>query len=194
MQKLPSVRASAIRDAIGHLNVFEPGSEARVMSRVPEVSRKAVLDVTRTTFVEVEHDGAVLNAIVEVLGRERAPLFWAAVTEQLANRPVLRAFVSGMLKVVRINPARTVGLMITGWPLIYRDVCEPRELTSPDGYPVLRFDAIAPEVRRFPNYAHPWHGCCIGSVNITKVGAAVRFRTAPDFSWAEATFLPGKTP
>lgn len=102
----PAVRASAVRDTLAFLDKFHPGSRQRVLSRVPAESRRVIEETSRLSWVAVEHDHWTIDAMVELFGRERAIRCWADSVSSLVEQPLLRTFVSGMLKLVGNDPAR----------------------------------------------------------------------------------------
>lgn len=107
----------------------------------------------------------------------------------LIDRPLLRNFLASMVAVLGRSAASSVRVFAKGWPLVYRDLCEPKLIATPDAQPTIRFENIAPEVRRYPNYLHSWQGACQGFVHIARVRGDVHFEVAPDMTWAEAKFF-----
>jgi hypothetical protein len=185
----PAVRASAVRDTLAFLDKFEPGSRLRVMQRVPAVSREIIETAPASSWISLEHDHWTVDAMVELFGVERAVRCWRDSVADLVDRPLLRNFVSGMVKVLGRSPTSVVRLFAKGWPLVYQDMCEPELIATPDGQPTIRFSKIAAEVRRYNNYLHSWNGACQGFAHVAKVKGSVRFEVAPDFSQAEAKFF-----
>jgi hypothetical protein len=185
----PAIRASAVRDTLAFLDKFEPGSRRRVMERVPAVSREIIEGTPASSWVPIEHDHWTVDAMIELFGTERAIECWRDSVAALVNRPLLRNFVSGMVAVLGRSPTSVVRLFAKGWPLVYQDLCEPKLIATPDGQPTIRFDNIAPEVRRYTNYLHSWNGACQGFAHVAKVKGDVRFTVASDFAWAEAKFF-----
>lgn len=182
------MRASAVRDTLTFLDKFEAGSLKRVLERVPDASRQVIDSTSRSGWIHVDHDHYTIDAIVELFGRERAIQFWAAAIAELSDKPLLKAFVGGMLRVVALEPQRIVSIFATGWPLVYRDMCTVRATTSPAGHATLRFDNVAPEVRRYRHYLDSWHGGCAGFARLAGLSVRVTFVSGGDY--AEAVLEP----
>lgn len=184
----PAIRASAVRDTLAFLDKFEPGSRARVMAAVPAASREVIEQTPASSWISIEHDHWTIDAMIEIFGRERAITCWRDVLPALVDRPLLRNFVSGMMKVMGRSPVSVVRLLAKGWPLVYRDMCEPKLMATGDSQPTIRFENIAPAVRKYSNYLYSWHGGCQGYAHIAQVRGRVTFEVAPDLEWAEAKF------
>lgn len=185
----PAVRASAVRDTLAFLDKFDPGAQSEVLARVPLASREAILSAPRTSWISIEDDHYTIDAIIGVFGRERAIRFWRDSLADLVERPLLGNFVSGMVRVFGRDPTRVVALFPRGWSLVFRDMCTPRLVSGAGGQPVIRFEHIAPEVGKYPNYLHSWHGSCQGFAHIARVQGTVAFTVSPDLSVAEAKFF-----
>jgi hypothetical protein len=191
MEIRPAVRASAVRDTLAFLEKFEPGSLARVMAKVPEPSRSIIEATSRSAWVGIEHDHYTIDAIIEVFGRQRAERFWSLAISELADKPLLKSFISGMFRWMPLDPRRVVSIFATGWPLVYRDMCTLEVVSSPaTQFPVLHFREIPALVRRHRNYLLSWQGACAGFATLAGLSVELVFRIAPDISCAEAEFVP----
>lgn len=140
-------------------------------------------------WIPIEHDHWTVDAMIELLGRERAIQCWRDSVCDLLERPFLRGFVAATLKVIGHSPVSIVRLFAKGWTLVYRDLCVPTLIASTDGQPVIRFEDIAPVVRKYPNYLDSWNGACQGFSDVARVSGNITFDVAPDTSWAEAKFF-----
>lgn len=178
-----------MRDALAFLDQFEPSSQRRVMERVPADSRAIIERTPGSSWISIEHDHWTVDAIVDLFGTDRAIQYWRDSIAALIDRPLLRNFLNGMVAVLGRSPTSSVRLLAKGWPLVYRDLCEPKLIATPDAQPTIRFENIAPEVRRYTNYLHSWHGACQGFVHIARVQGHVRFEVDPNLEWAEAKFF-----
>lgn len=186
----PAVRASAVRDTLAFLEKFERGAMARVLAKVPEASRAIIEGTARSGWVGIEHDHHTIDAIVELFGRKRATEFWSQAISELSDKPLLKAFVGGMLRLVTRDGGRVMSIMATGWPLVYRDMCQIEVVTDAGPNPVLRFREIAGAVRRHRNYLLSWQGGVVGFARLAGLSVHVAFRVAPDASSAEAELVP----
>jgi hypothetical protein len=184
----PSIRASAVRDTLAFLDKFERGARARVLERVPPESREIIETTPGSAWISIEDDHWTVDAMVEIFGRERAIQCWRDSMLDLVDRPLLRNFVSGMMRVLGRSPATVVRLFAKGWPLVYQDLCEPQLIATNESRPSIRFVDIDQSVRRYANYLDCWHGACQGFALIAKVHGRVEFEVAADRSWAEAKF------
>ncbi len=179
MGAFPAVRASAVRDTLDFLDVFQPGARAEVLSRVPARSRAVIEETPRSAWVSVHDD---------IFGRERAIECWRDAMMNLIERPLLHGFISGMKRVLGNDPARVISWFPKGWSLAYRDMCTPVLKKTPSGRPTIVFTDVAHEVREYSNYFHSWHGACRGMSSIAGADGRVHFSIASDFTFAVATF------
>lgn len=185
----PAVRASAVQDSLAFLDTFEPGAQARVLDLVPRASREIIETTPRSSWISIEHDHWTIDAMIEIWGRKRAIEGWRDGLTQLVERPLLRAFVSGMVNVIGPGDPRIVGVFTKGWPLVYRDMCQPRLVTLAEGRLGIRFENVAPEVRLYKNYFDSLDGACQGFARIAQLRGPVAFDVGPDMKWAECAFL-----
>jgi hypothetical protein len=188
MLEPPAVRASAVRDTLAFLDIFEAGSQAEVMRRVPQDSRAIIEDTPRSAWIPVEHDHHTIDAIIDVFGLQRAIECWTGALLHLTKRPLLSSFISGMTRLFGKDPIRVISLLPKGWNLVYRGVCVPVLARGDRPEPVIRFVQVAPEIRRYSNYFHSWHGGCRAFASLASMPGKVSFSIAPDMSYAEAAF------
>jgi hypothetical protein len=186
--RAPAVRVSAARDLLDFLDRFEPGARARVLELFPAASRDAIENSPRTSWLPVEHDHFTVDGVVAVLGRERALECWRDSVPDIVDKPLLRTFVSGMVRAFGRDPTRILGLFPKAWPLVFRDCCEPSLQKTGAGEALIVFEDVAPEVRMYPNYFLSWQGISWGLCHISEVNAEVRLQVAPDRSRAVVEF------
>jgi len=184
----PAVRASAARDTLDYLDRFQPGLRERVWATIPAEAQQVIEAALRLSWIEVQHDHHIVDGIVKTLGRDRAIRFWADSVASTVDKPLLRAFVNGMLSLVGNDPARIIAWMPKGWGMIWRDMCTPRFELSAQGTPLLHFENIHPSIRLHENYIHSWHGAVLGFARLSRTAVNVTFSVAPDLSHATATF------
>lgn len=185
----PAIRTSAVRDTLAFLDKFESGSRQRVLERIPAASREIIECSPRSSWIPIEHDHWLIDSIVELFGTARAIQCWCDSLVALVKRPFLRTFVSGSFAVLGSSPVSVVRIFVKGWPMVYRNLCEPKLIATVDGQPTIRFENIVPEVRRYSNYLHCWHGACRAFTQLARVQGEVSFQVAPDLAWAEAKFF-----
>lgn len=167
---------------------FEPGARARVLARFPADSLRALMDGSRTDWLPLEHDHHVVDGICEVLGPERAVAAWRASVPDLVDKPLLRSFVSGMLRLVGRDPARLAGILARGWPLVYRDCCVVSVTPGDAGTAVVELAEFAPELRRFPNYLLSFRGALEGFAVVAGLDPVVEVETAAGGRRLRATY------
>ena len=178
-----------MRDTLAFLDKFEPGARQKVLECVPHASREVIERTPGLSWISLDHDHYTIDAMIEIFGRERAIACWRDSVTDLLQRPLLKDFVTGTLKVIGHSPVSVVRLFAKGWTLVYRDMCEPVLIAARDGQPVIRFEAIAPAVQQYRNYLDSWNGACQGFAHIARVRGNVAFEVAPDASWAEVKFF-----
>lgn len=155
---------------------------------MPVASRELLLNTSRSSWVGIEHDRHAVDGIVNLFGVGRSIQYWRGATSRLAERPLLKGFVSGIIALMGHDPGRILGLLPKGWPLVYRALCDLQMDTRVAGEASLRFVEVAREVRSAPNYFHSWHGTCLGMADLARMEGKVTFVVSADRSTASATF------
>jgi hypothetical protein len=186
MPRSPAVRIAAARDIIDFANKFHPGARETILSNLPSEALEALEGGARTAWLSIEHDHWIADGIVGLLGKERAIRCWRASVPDMVDKPLLRSFVSGMLRAFGNGPARVIGLFRKAWPLLFDDFCE---IDLRDDHPTqitVLFKDIAPQVRNYPNYFLCWNGVLQGLFEIAEVKGEVDLTIAPDTRKAEA--------
>ena len=184
----PAARVSAVRDLLDFVDVFEPGTRAKVLATFPAETLELLETSPRTSWFSIEHDHFVADALIAVLGKERAIECWRDSMEHLMDRPLLRTFVSGMVRILGKDPARVVSMVPKGWPLAFHDFCDVRFERGPADRVALVFEDIAHQVKKYPSYFHVWHGTMWGFARTAGTNAHVDFTVAKDLRSAEARF------
>jgi hypothetical protein len=174
--------------SLAYLDRVEENGQARVLAKVPTASRELILSTSRTSWIEAEHDHHTIDAMVALFGLERSIRYWRGALLNLIDKPLLGPFVTGMLRISR-SPERVVQVVVTGWPLVYRDMCTPRYEREAEDVVILHFERIEPVVRRYRNYLHCWHGACQALAQLAGVDGRVTFEVSADLSSARARFF-----
>lgn len=168
MDRQPAARASAARDNVEYTDVFKPGALAEIRALIPEDSLHAIDHTAGASWLEFEHDHWLMDATMQVLGQQEAIRCWRKSVNKLVERPLLRSFVEGGLRLFGARPGKLLKLVPRGWSLAYRDFCVPTfELIEP-GQAELRFEDVAPQAFASPGYLHCWHGVCQGIFDLEK--------------------------
>jgi hypothetical protein len=184
----PAARVSAVRDLLDFVDVFEPGTRAKVLATFPAETLELLETSPRTSWFPIEHDHFVADALIALFGKERAIECWRDSMLHLVDRPLLRTFVSGIVRMLGSDPARVVSMVPKGWPLAFHDFCDVRFERGPEDRVAVVFADVAPQVKRYPCYFHVWHGTMWGFARIAGADAKVDFKVSKDMRSAEARF------
>ena len=177
-----------MRDLLDFVDVFEPGMREKLLAIFPSDTRELLETSARTSWLSIEHDHFVADALIGFLGRKRAIECWRDSMEHMMNRPLLRSFVSGIVQIMGKDPARVVSMVPKGWPLAFQDFCDVRFERGPAERVALIFDDVALQVKKYPSYFHVWHGTMWGFARMAGANAHVDFTVAKDLRSAEARF------
>lgn len=191
MARRPAARASAARDNVSFVDVYRPGALARVRARIPPESLRAIDETPGISWLEFEHDHWLMDATLAVLGREEAVDCWRHSIAHLIEKPLLRNFVEGSIRLFGARPGRIIRMIPKGWSLAYRDFCSPSFERLGETRAEIRFEDVAPEAFESEGYLHCWHAICLGVFDLEKPeegrvefeidrGAA---RAVASFSW-----------
>jgi hypothetical protein len=192
MERRPAARASAARDNVAFTEVFRPGSLERIRAEIPEASLRAIDETAGISWLDFEHDHFLMEGTVRVLGQQDAIRCWRSSVTQLIEKPLLKNFVSGALRIFGARPGKLLKMVPKGWTLAYRDFCSPRFVEVDDHTCEIHFEDIAPQAFEAEGYIHCWHGICLGvfdlerpkdpsvEFEIDRANAAARAR----FHWA----------
>jgi hypothetical protein len=127
----PAVRVSAARDTLDLVDRFEPGARARVLDIFPPASREALETSPRTSWLKVQDHHWVVDGLCEVLGTERAVRCWREGIGEHLEKPLLRNFFDGMVRLFGARPASRVGVLVRGWSRSARASRSPRGYREP---------------------------------------------------------------
>lgn len=168
---------------------FAPGTEAAVRARVPPESLHAIDTTPGISWLDFRHDHWLMDGTLAVLGRERAVAAWHDGMRQMVERPLLKNFVEGALRLFLGEPGQILQMLPKGWPLAYRDFCEPAFARLAPDRAEIRFERIAPQALESEGYLHCWHGICLGVFDLERPrDGAVSFEIDRDRARAVATF------
>ncbi len=185
----PAARASAARDNVALTETYRPGSLDRIHSLIPEMSLREITERPGFSWLEWEHDHWLMDATIEVLGREDAIACWRQGIASLIEKPLLKNFVESALRIFGARPGKMIKLIPKGWTLAYRDFCTPRFELVEEGRAVIHFENIVPHAFESPGYLHCWHAICLGIFDLEKPwDGKVEFEIDEPGSLARATF------
>lgn len=184
----PAVRVSAARDLVDFVDKFQPGAGAQVLGTFPAETRELFESTPRSSWFPIEHDHHVVDGVIAVLGRARAIECWRDSVPDIVDKPLLKSFVAGMIRLFGRDPSRIISLFPKAWPMIYRDFCTLRFEGRGPGSAALVFDDCAAELAAYPNYFASWHGICLGFAHLAQVRGSVEMTVARDHRSAVARF------
>ncbi len=168
MSRSPAARASAARDNLEHAEFYRPGTVAKVRALIPEDVLEVIDTRAGSSWLEFEYDHWLMDGVIEVLGVDDAVRCWHQSIGYLIDKPLLRSFVQGGLRMFGAKPGKILKLVPKGWSLAYRDFCAPKFTLLQEGHAELRFEDVAPEAFESPGYLHCWHGICLGIFDLEK--------------------------
>lgn len=189
MSRSPAARASAARDNLEHVEFYRPGAVDQIRETIPADVLEVIDTRTGSSWLEFEYDHWLMDGTIEVLGVEDAVRCWHQSVGYLIDKPLLRSFVHGALRMYGAKPGKILKLVPKGWTLAYRDFCVPGFTLVEDGHAEIRFDDVAPEAFESEGYLHCWHGICLGIFDLEKPsGGRIEFEIDRAKREALATF------
>jgi hypothetical protein len=164
----PAARASAARDNLSLVEVYRPGAVAQIRGLIPPESLEIIDNTPGFSWLEFEHDHWLMDGTLEVLGRHDAVACWRQGVAQLIERPLLRNFVEGSLRLFGTRPGKVIRMIPKGWSLAYRDFCNPTFVSLGENAAEIRFEGVAPQTFESEGYLHCWHAVCLGIFDLEK--------------------------
>lgn len=168
MTRSPAARASAARDNLEFVGIYRPGAADRVRATIPSDVLDVIDHGAGSSWLEFEHDHWLMDGVMQVLGREQAIDCWHQSIGHLMDKPLLRSFVEGGLRLFGARPGKIIKLIPKGWPLAYRDFCSPSFELIEDGHAEIRFLDIAPQTFESEGYLYCWFAICQGVFDLEK--------------------------
>jgi hypothetical protein len=109
-----------------------------------------------------------MDRTLAVLGREDAIRCWRESIANLIERPLLRNFVGGVMRLFGGKPGAVIRMIPKGWSQGYRDFCNPRFQRLGDNLAELHFENIAPQTFESEGYLYCWYGISMGIFDLEK--------------------------
>lgn len=184
--RAPAVRARAVQDALGQLDVFESGATEAARRLIPPKSLQLIDASSATDWIPTAHDWHVPAAIVEVLGARADAYFRSVLTRQL-EASLLRSTWSATQRLLGISPAALFYAVPLGWPIIYRDFCSIRIHPHQARAAALRMSQVAPDVFEHPAYLTSFKGFFGGFLDVCKREGEVELTAEPDAATIDIT-------
>lgn len=158
MSRQPAIKARSAQDAIRWADAYR-GMTGEVSATVdPEVLAQ-VMTATPNTWIPVELDRHMVNAIYEVHGPEGAARCWREFMQTHVDSPLLKGILSMSIRLFGLSPAGILRFTPKVWKHNYRDFCEVESEEIDEGHVSVTFHDVHPEVFAVPAYA-----VCVRSV------------------------------
>jgi len=164
----PAARASAARDNVAYADVYRPGALTAIRAMIPEASLEKIDSMTGIAWLPFEHDHWLMDGMMEHFGKDEAIACWRLSIHQLIDKPLLRNFVQGGMRLFGARPGKLLKLLPKGWTLAYRDFCVPAFRDTGDCSAEIHFEDVAPQAFDSEGYLHCWHAICLGVFDLEK--------------------------
>ncbi len=151
----------------------EPGAGQRLRARVPDASWQIIQDTLPLDWIELEHDRHIVTGFMDVLGHDRAHLFFRGLLAQQLESSLLRSTVTTALRMFGATPGALARAFPIGFSTTYRDVGRVRAVPRGAGEAAIVFEAVAPEVLDTPAYPESFRGFFAGFFDVCRVEGEV---------------------
>ncbi|RMG99031.1 MAG: hypothetical protein D6705_04380 [Deltaproteobacteria bacterium] len=150
----PLVRARATQDMLAVIDEFEPGLEAKLRAKAPPEALARVEEAASTAYLPTRVTSQVVLAAVDLVGKERAVKLWRFFfVRRYGRSPILRAIVSGALRLFGISPASLYRQVQRNWHTTYRNMCVPSVYLPDANRAVVHLRDVHPEIlEEYPDY------------------------------------------
>ncbi len=152
--KPPVVRARATQDMLAVIDEFEAGLEAKLRAKAPAEALARVEEAATTAYLPTRITSQVVLAAVDLVGRERAVKLWRFFfVRRYGRSPILRAIVTGALRLFGISPASLYRQVQRNWHTTYRNMCVPSVYFPEENRVVIHLRDVHPEIlEEYPDY------------------------------------------
>ncbi len=152
--KPPLVRARATQDMLAVIDEFEAGLLAKLRAAAPPEALARVEEAASTAYLPTKVTSQVVLAAVGLVGRERAVALWRFFfVRRYGRSPILRAIVSGALRLFGISPSSLYRQVQRNWHTTYRNFCVPSVFLPDENRAVIHLRDVHPEVlEEYPDY------------------------------------------
>ena len=121
MERRPRILASFVKSALDGADRQDRRLGERVRARLDDAARAALDAAGPVSFVPVELDVRVTEALFAEAGETRAREILRENLLVTFDAPILSSFVAGALRLLGRNPARLFGWSAKVWGQLYRD-------------------------------------------------------------------------
>jgi hypothetical protein len=148
----PAVRARSAQDILEYLDVFRPGTLAKVEARIPREAYDLIRATVRTGWIPIEYDHYIVDGIVDVLGEADARECWRTFLRGHVRSPLLRNATESAIRILGVGPGTFAWLAARAWDSVYRDFGEMILLERRPGHAALELRDIHKDVLRHSAY------------------------------------------
>lgn len=117
----PAMRASHMKSNLQALRDLGPDNERRVRELVSPATLATIDDNPRTSWLPVELDVELTDAIDQVMGREGTRRWSKEALLKSMEGPLLRPIIDAALRLFGVTPASVFGFLPRAWGAVYRD-------------------------------------------------------------------------
>lgn len=116
----PAVRAKFLQLWLSFPERFEPTAGERLRALIGEDKRRAILDVSMLSWLPIELDVEVVDAVAKVMGPQRFSELTRAYFKEIMPRPPLGALLDLGTKIMGLSPPSFLRWWDKGWNAVYR--------------------------------------------------------------------------
>ena len=146
MERRPRILASFVQSVLDGADRADPRLGARVRERMGADALAELAAVGPVSFVPVELDVRVTEALFAEAGEARGREVMRDNLLQTFDAPILSSFVSGALRLLGRNPGRLFDWSAKVWGQLYRDCGTLRFVREGEGAGRLELDDLPPVV------------------------------------------------
>jgi len=174
MERRPRILASFVKSVLDGADRSDRRLGERVRARLDDGARDALAAAGPVSFVPVELDVAVTEALFAEAGEERAREILRENLLLTFDAPILSSFVSGALRLLGRDPGRLFGWSAKVWGQLYRDCGAVRFVRAGDEAGRLEFDELPACVVASPPYLSGMEAAFDAAFALMDVDGAVR--------------------
>jgi hypothetical protein len=119
--RAPAVRAKFLQLWLSSFERFAPDAVTQLCARVGDDKLRAIGELSMLSWVPIELDIEIVDAIAEVLGKERFHAFTLAYVAEIMPRPPLGALIDLGAKMLGLSPQSFLRWWDKGWKAVYRE-------------------------------------------------------------------------
>lgn len=126
----PAVRAKFLQLWLSSFERTNPVSLARLDQIVGEEKRRAIMELSMLSWVPIELDIEIVDAVAQVLGKPQFREFTRAYVSEIMPRAPLGALIDLGTKMIGVSPESFLRWWDKGWRAVYRDCGTARGIVS----------------------------------------------------------------